>query len=550
MRSSIFMFLAACAAQPVVHHGTGSGSGSDSFTLDPTGFIVQGDRWWTTSSGPTLTGTIEHAGTLQAYVGTTAIGAPATISGSTWTIALPPNTIAPGGTAIALRLGGEEHDQLIALDGGKPAITSDSRMLDERGDTISFATGEPVHTHAGAVIDLGSGCPDVYKYAYLTDERPAYATETSPNPLAWHLSAASPVGIDPLTSQYRVRTEQTSIADWTPVAPDANDIYTIELHRDGAHPIAELGNRDGVMYVDVEVKDTLGNATATTYCFHYHPLAAPLDVQPIAAETATENLWQLSLPTDQPVSHLLDSEVTTVPRVVGQRFVQHAAEPINLQIAVASPAGTWGKTVASHYLAAATGTTSCGDSLSGFVTTGRCSRFTIISNRDTTTSGSLASGSWSVEVVDEATGQAASACSIVGLVASCAIPARATGSPPHAYRLVTFVDGVSDLWPAATGPFNEYSLANRIYTGLPADIVSHCDLSYSSTANGVTQYYCNYTDYDHFIALYNAELSFAPFQLSYAASVGASVALAPVPYALPASPAFTWNSGTDILPGQ
>jgi hypothetical protein len=545
MRSSFLMFLAACAAQPVMQHGTGSSS--ESFTLDPTGFIVQGDRWWTSSSGPTLTGTIEGAGTLQAYVGTAAVGAPATIAGTTWTIHLPPNTIAADGTTIALRLGSDEHDQLIALDAGKPAITSDSRMRDERGDTISFASGEPVHTHAGAVIDLGTGCPDVYKYAYLTDARPAYATETAPNPIAWHLSAASRVGIDPNTSQYRVRTEAMSVMDWLPIAADANDIYTIELHRD---QIAELGTRDGIMYVDAEVHDTLGNTATTTYCFHYHPLAAPLEIQPVAAETATENLRQLNLPTDQPVSHLLDSEVTTTPRVVGQRFIQHAAEPLSLEIAVGTPTGTWGKTVASHYLAASSGQTSCGNSLTGLDTTGRCSRLTIISNRDTTTSGALASGMWSVQVLDDATGQATSACSIVGLVASCQIPARASGAAPHAYRIVTFVNDVSDLWPASTGPFNEYSLANRIYTGLPATAVSHCDLSYSATANGVTQYYCNYTDYYHFIALYNAELSFAPFEVSYATSVGANVPLQPVSYALPASPQLTWNSGADILPGQ
>jgi len=66
----------------------------------------------------------------------------------------------------------------------------------------------------------------------------------------------------------------------------------------------------------------------------------------------------------------------------------------------------------------------------------------------------------------------------------------------------------------------------------------------------VTYYYCAYTDYDHFTALYNAELAFAPFQVSWATSVGSNVPLQPLPYALPASPAFTWNSGTDILPGS
>jgi hypothetical protein len=546
MRSSFFMFLAACAAQPVVHHGTGSGSSTESFTLDPTGFIVQGDRWWTTSSGPKLTGTIEGGGTLQAYVGMTAVGGSATVSGTTWTLDLPPNTIAASGTTIALRLGSEERDQLIALDAGKPVITSDSPMRDERGDTISFASGEPVHTHAGAVIDLGTGCPDVYKYAYLTDARPAYATETAPNPIAWHLSAASPVGIDPNTSQYRVRTEAMSVMDWMPLAADANDVYQIELHRD---QIADLGTRDGIMYVDAEVHDTLGNAATTTYCFHYHPLAAPLEIQPIAAETQIANLWALSLPTDSPISHLLNVEPVPMARVVGQRIIQHASDPVSVEIALGSPQGTWGKTSANRYLAVATGSTGCGNSLTGRDTTVRCSTLTTVTNKDTTTSGTLASGDWFVQVVDEATGQPTNACSIVGLTATCTLPARAAGAPPQAYRFVSFVNGVTDLWPGA-GAVDEYTLAGRVYTGYAATTVSHCNTLTTSLVNGVAYYYCGYTDYDHYIALYNADLAFAPFQLSYAASVGATVPVQPVSYALPASPQLTWNSGTDILPGQ
>src|SRR3954467_15102094 len=60
-------------------------------------------------------------------------------------------------------------------------------VLDERGDTIDFSSGEPVHTHAGPAIDLAKDCPAVWKYAYLeSTQSPMFGRETTPNPLAWH----------------------------------------------------------------------------------------------------------------------------------------------------------------------------------------------------------------------------------------------------------------------------------------------------------------------------------------------------------------------------
>src|SRR5258708_38045127 len=135
--------LAACGSvispAPPHHGGSGSGSGSStctencagSFTLDPAGFIVQGDRWWTATSGPKLAGTIESSGgMLQAFVGTTSVGT-AAIAGTSWSLELPAGTIAGGDTTISLRLtaaGAQpvEQAQVFALDDGKPAVTSDS----------------------------------------------------------------------------------------------------------------------------------------------------------------------------------------------------------------------------------------------------------------------------------------------------------------------------------------------------------------------------------------------------------------------------------------
>src|SRR5262249_32377529 len=59
---------------------------------------------------------------------------------------------------------------------------------DERGDAIDYSTGEPVHRHDGASIDLSAGCPAVYKYAYLMDQSdPLFGRQATKNPLAWHV---------------------------------------------------------------------------------------------------------------------------------------------------------------------------------------------------------------------------------------------------------------------------------------------------------------------------------------------------------------------------
>ena len=89
-------------------------------------------------------------------------------------------------------------------DGGttSPSIAVISASVkDERGDAISFASGKPIHTHAGPVVDLGGiGCPDVYLYPYLLEAAaPPWGGETSANPLAWRLAITGG------TAQYRVR---------------------------------------------------------------------------------------------------------------------------------------------------------------------------------------------------------------------------------------------------------------------------------------------------------------------------------------------------------
>ena len=55
------------------------------------------------------------------------------------------------------------------------------------------AAGSPCTRTAGTRIDLSTGCPAVYKYAYLMDQHaPLFGHENVANPLAWKIRSDSP----------------------------------------------------------------------------------------------------------------------------------------------------------------------------------------------------------------------------------------------------------------------------------------------------------------------------------------------------------------------
>ena len=532
--------------------GTGSGSnGAGWFTLDSSGFIVQGNRWWTDRSGPMLAGSIQSdGGALEASVGGQVV-AQATIDGHDWSLQLPDGTIAAADTTVALKLSAPgkdtvEQDQVFDLDAGMPVIAIAGTVHDERGDTIDFSTGEPVHTHAGAVVDLSAGCPDVYKYAYLTAAAaPAYGKEAAPDPIALSFDGASPVGIDSSATAVRVRLDDGTVAlDWALLVPDDSGHYPFVLHEDGAHPVPQLANRDGGMLVDVRFRDAFGHENVATACFKYHPLAAPLEIEPIAKESSGEVLWGMTLPADSPIPDVLGNHPVAV---VGQRFVQTTAEPIVLQMTPAISGATYSKDIAERYVATDNGQSQiqCGTATSPS-TDARC-QVTSTAGADTMSSGSLAHGAWSALVIDELTGQIASACDST---LRCTIPARAPGAAPHAYRLVTYATYLSDLWPLSSAPQN-VSLLGRVYTGYaPTTTYSCTTKSVWFDQYNVRHFQCQYTTYAHFFALDHAVVDFIGFGSHFETSVGGSVPLAPVPYQPGESAAMSWDTQVDVLPGQ
>ena len=401
-------------------------------------------------------------------------------------------------------------------------------VKDERADTVHFDTGEPIHDHTGPGVFVGgSACNDVYLYGYLMDAAaPVYGGELQPNPLAWKLAVTGG------TAEYRVRTDDgVQLLDWTAMSGD-----TIALHRNA---IPKLGTRDGGMVMDVRVGDAM-----QTFCWKHHPLAAPVELKAVAPAATGETLAQLHV--GGPLSDLLQAQAT-VPSVYTEELVQYVAEPITLGLTVTKPTGTFTKISASWYAKTASGTLSCG-------TTDvpsddpRC-QMTAFANQLTPANGALTTGSWSIKLVDETSGSPV--CTVAGLSATCTIPPRAVGAPAHAYLLTVSVDAVTNLWPAAAGPFAEYTVLGRAYTGLPATTFQHCDARSTQVVGATVKISCAYSTYAHLYAVDQATLSLAPASVAFLASVSADVPLAAIGYATAQQSApFAWNSGVATLPGQ
>ena len=517
------------------------------FTLDKAGFIDDGTRWWTNVGNPTLHGTLDNPGSdpLTASINNMTVGT-ATVTGTTWSIALPMNSIAEADTRVVLHMGNIEQGQLFALDDQAPAAMLFGSIKDERGDQIDFSTGEAVHTHAGTAVDLTTGCPSVYKYAYLMDETaPMFGREVAPNPLAWQIKASDSTPLDSMDSAYRVRDAAGHVLyDWTSISPDATGVYAVSLFR---NRIPQLGTEGGHMFLDVRFRDSFGNESTTSACWDNHPMAAPVE---LTAATPGE-LFGWTLPADSPISHLLD---TTGAVVYSQRIVQHAAEAVTIEVATPAPVPHYTMTGVDDWVGDVPVTVNV--SCSG-PNDPACDTTPPADPADKVASGTI-SDSWGATVIDQVTGQRVGLC--YGLTSSvkCTLPARTASEAPHPYRIDFALQGASALAPPGFAPdasvYSEYTFLGLTYTGLPPGAgVTKCSTVRARPINGVTYYQCiAQTTYSEIRALDKATIAFPAITETVKTSTTANGTLEPAVYASTASltiAAKTWNAGDDDVPG-
>lgn len=413
-----------------------------------------------------------------------------------------------------------------------PAVLSmvPRAVLDERGDTIAFATGEPVHTHTGPTVMLGSaGCPDLSRYAYLLDRHPAYGKDAAPNPLA--VTVALPDRLVADSAQYRINVGNDSFSAWTALPGGAGDRATIALHRDD---IPALGTFDGEIKVEVKATVTGGIEQTASACWKHHPLAAPLSVEAPVRATGSLAIDTRMLAVNSTAIDIVsngglrDAEVFTV------RVVQQTAEPIQFELKPTAPAGSYTTTVVDAYAASQTSTLgkNC-DTDEAY-----CDVSALPDPPDVTRAGTLATGAWVVRVVDEANGFWD--CPN----AFCTIPARPVGGPARVYRITLSLKGVGDLWPVPT-TVTELGIAGHSIVGgwLSANKATRCQMF--KTLNGVTA--CiKWTEYTELHALDRARLDLGATTLRISTGRGGSTAVSPAPYLAGGAviaPATSWDGG-------
>ncbi len=433
--------------------------------------------------------------------------------------------------------------------GGGPPVESatvkfqTTTVRDERADTIDFSSGEPVHTHGTTSVALGgTGCPDVYKFGYLMDPTPPkFGKQTLPNPLAWKVEIKNTGSLDLAMAAYRVRGADASLAlDWTKLPSLANSIATLTLTRTAGMP-----STDGPMYLDIRTVSRDGEETITTACWTQHTLAAPIEVQQARPEPS--GLASMSLVANSPISTLFAG--VDVP-VFSQRYVHYTTEPVTLAIDLANPTGNFRKRVVDDYVVSSTGASGllCHSDADNFDSTDpECTQTPPLDPGDLVRSDVLASGAWTLTVIDEATGAAAAACTVSNLHATCQLPARGITEAAHAYRAVLSVRDVNDLAPSTAGPYAEITIGGLTFTGRTLDTQRRCAQFQEITKFGSTIITCKtYVEYTRIHALDQAKLAFdvVPFPIT---TGGAPLSY--VPAATQAVPPMTWDSGDDDLPG-
>ena len=75
------------------------------FTLEPSGFIADGSRWLSETSGPMLGGSIHVTRSApRAFIDGKPVGAPAIVHDGQWQLQLPEGTITAGEVRVVLEL--------------------------------------------------------------------------------------------------------------------------------------------------------------------------------------------------------------------------------------------------------------------------------------------------------------------------------------------------------------------------------------------------------------------------------------------------------------
>jgi len=430
-------------------------------------------------------------------------------------------------------------------------------IRDERGDQITFTSGEPVHAHAGPTIALGgASCPAVYKYSYLLGPTaPLFGNETAPNPLAWKFRAA---GGTVAAAEFRVRTATATELDWSPATIAGDGTFTAGVQRSGPRGVAKLEGASQQFFIDVRVRDHLEREAIATTCWEHHALAAPVSFSGLAANTDSDAMKRFTLAADSPISQLMRASTSSV-KVMQGRITHQTAEPVTIHIDVPKPAVAFSKTVVTDWLGEnLAGNVPCGNSCARLdspcvprpATDARCTMAAPPDDpADPTVTGMLGAGQWSISVVDAQTKQPVPECTATATTVQCALAGRTAGAPVKDLLIVTRAHELADLEPVPSADAHHLGLG---YTGLATTQYSpehRCTNMKDSPPNANDEVFhtcTSYTTYRKLVMLDRVRLDVTAPVMTV--TTGGS---AP-PYLVNGKvngTSFVWDSGDDNLPG-
>jgi len=421
-------------------------------------------------------------------------------------------------------------------------------IYDERNDVIDFGSGQPVHTHGGTRIDLSTGCPAVYKYAYLMDQHaPVFGHENVANPLAWEIRSDSAT-LDTSATAYRVRdTSNTVIVDWTSLTADGQGIYHIGLYRDA---IAKLGTTTGHFQVDVRFRNVGGNDMIQSACFDNHPLAAPLSIAP----TERGALFSYSFASHSKISQLLNF---TGPSAYDLPITQYTAESVAITVHVPATMYTATRLTADTYVKTADSTTAL-QCPGGFLT-GPCAQTPVpapVYANVLSPNVATVSSQWAAVVIDDVANQPI--CEeMTGSsdVIACVLPGRAANEAPHAYHVGIFLFFADELAPPFIPPLLSYTVGTQFFTAAApiTNAIVTCAKQVSVGTFGQPDYHFECHDtatYEHVSAIKEAKLDFPAYSFGVTTAPTATATFA-TPANVPSSylqiGALSWDSGDDGL---
>ncbi|MFT3698160.1 MAG: hypothetical protein QM831_33775 [Kofleriaceae bacterium] len=388
-------------------------------------------------------------------------------------------------------------------------------VLDERNDTIDYSFNQPLHTHQGQPTDLVSGCPDVYKYAYLQNG-PKYGQEAAPNPLAWHFFS------DEEIVSYQVTGDaSTEVVHSTQIRRTANGDYVVDLTG------SAVAMHAGKLTLQVQIGDKTRIA-----CFVNHPMAAPLKIDTPSAGEVFD--WTLKA---SPLSHIMNSTGGGV--VAKTKFTQYTGEAIPLTLTATPSAGTAKAEIVDEWLTTAP----------AYANVYRCADLCpaaparTVSDPTSTTTGTM-----SLSVIDPSSG--AVVCHATSTASyTCNIPGRGDADGPHEYDVTVTLTNERSIAPASS----DASPYQDLHVGESSGWVSGLIYNTGTTTFCAHQkpfigggYQCD-TDqtYIHVVGVNKATIDFGAIDFNFTTQIGEDTATAlPTHVTLPAK---TWDGGIGNL---